>query len=490
MKHTIINFRKGTFCILVLLMLPLAIIQSGCEKLVEAEAPNNSLNGLNVYESDATASSVLSGIYIGMSSANFNGGAFGTSAAVTSLSLFPALSSDELILFNMNNSNYRNYYRYELNSYNVVFMDFWSTIYKVVSVTNTAIEGLNKSTGLTPAVKQQLLGEAKFMRAFCYFYLVNLYGDVPLAISSSPETNRLLSRSPKADVYKQIINDLKEAKSLLNDNYVKEDGSLTTERTRPNKYAATALLARVYLYNNEGNFAEAEAQASEVINNATLYKAISLNDVFLKNSQEAIWQLQPVLTNPSNTQEARFFVLPETGPTGSYPVYLSTNIVNSFETGDNRMTSWVGSVTPGSNTFHFPNKYKNTGTSASVTEYSMILRLAEQYLIRAEARAQQNNIAGAQADLNVIRNRAGLGNTIANDKASLLTAIMQERKVELFTEWGHRWFDLKRSGTIETVMTPVAIQKGTTWNNNWQLYPVPLTDLQRDPNLVQNPGYQ
>jgi hypothetical protein len=224
-----------------------------------------------------------------------------------------------------------------------------------------------------------------------------------------------------------------------------------------------------------------------------LYDTVSLDQVFLKNSKEAIWQIQPVLTSPSNTQDARFFVLSAVGPNFVNPVYLSDNIVNSFESNDKRKTQWVGSVTPtppGSTTFYFPNKYKDIGISSTVTEYLMMLRLSEQYLVRAEARAQQNNISGSQNDLNLVRKRAGLPNTTAADKTSLLTAILQERKVELFTEWGHRWLDLKRTGTIDGIMAAVATQKGSTWNSNWQLYPIPAGDMDRDPNLKQNPGYQ
>jgi hypothetical protein len=120
----------------------------------------------------------------------------------------------------------------------------------------------------------------------------------------------------------------------------------------------------------------------------------------------------------------------------------------------------------------------------------MVFRLAEQYLIRAEARAQQGNVSGSQSDLNAIRTRAGLPNTTANDKASLLTAIQHERQVEMFTEWGHRWFDLKRTGTIDAVMSVIAPAKGGgAWNSNKALLPLPLGDLQADQNLTQNPGY-
>jgi starch-binding outer membrane protein, SusD/RagB family len=477
--------------VVVVVFVLLSFCFSGCKKMLELEAPYTTINSANAFASDATATAVLTGIYMNMSNASFTGGgAFGGGGGITSLSLFPAMSADELTLFATSNSTYLNYYRNTLTSLNIGATDFWSILYKIVFTANTALKGLDESNTLSPAVKKQLLGEAKFVRAFAYLYLVKLYGDVPLALTIDPELNRLLSRSPKAQVYDQIIGDLKDAQNLLNSQYAKGDiiTSTVTERIRPNKWAAAALLARTYLYKSD--FSSAEAEATAVINNTTLYDTVSLTRTFLKDSKEAIWQLQPGLSNPSNTQDARLFVLPAGAPNNSYPVYLSNQIVSSFEAGDNRKTEWTGNIVTSGTTYYYPYKYRNPGTAAAVTEYLIVLRLAEQYLIRAEARAQQNNISGAQSDLNVIRKRARLGNTAATDKASLLSAIMQERKVELFAEWGHRWFDLKRTGTIDAVMNTVAPLKGTTWNTNSQLYPLPLGDIDRGVNLVQNPGYQ
>src|SRR5690606_19066848 len=110
---------------------------------------------------------------------------------------------------------------------------------------------------------------------------------------------------------------------------------------------------------------------------------------------------------------------------------------------------------------------------------------AEQYLIRAEARAQLSNIAGAQADLNKIRIRAGLGETLASSQNELLTAILQERRFELFTEHGHRFFDLKRTGNLDNVL---GSKPG--WNTTDRLFPLPEKELLLNPNLLpQNPGY-
>ena len=166
--------------------------------------------------------------------------------------------------------------------------------------------------------------------------------------------------------------------------------------------------------------------------------------------------------------------------------------MNSFEANDNRKVigKWVKSVTVNNITYYYPFKYKIGRVNVPASEYSMVLRLAEVFLIRAEARAQQNIIDGAKFDINLIRTRAGLGNTTADDKASLLAAILHERQVELFTEWGHRWFDMKRSESLDAIMTPICTQKGGTWMTTAQLYPIPTFELGLNSNLIQNPGYQ
>ncbi|MBS1524864.1 MAG: RagB/SusD family nutrient uptake outer membrane protein, partial [Bacteroidetes bacterium] len=257
---------------------------------------------------------------------------------------------------------------------------------------------------------------------------------------------------------------------------------------RPNKWAATALLARAYLYT--GDWQDAQKQATAIISNTSEYGLSSLNTTFLKNSSEAIWQLQPVNLG-WNTPDAQIFILRSTGPNGStYPVYLSSSLVSAFEKGDQRRTNWIDSVAVNNTIYYYPYKYKSATLNAPVTEYTMVLRLGEQYLIRAEAEANNNDVTDALNDLNLIRNRAGLSNYSGpTDENSVLAGILHERQVELFTEWGNRWLDLKRTKNINAVMTAVASAKGTTWNVDWQLYPIPLYDITQDPNIIQNPGY-
>jgi hypothetical protein len=498
---------------LIILISVLIISGSSCKKLVETPPPSNSITESNVFTVDATAIASLNGIYISM---NEN---FQPFQGNNSISLLAALSADELTLYNGITSGY--YYGYYRNQLSATLgtpfagSEHWTPLYRFVFRCNAAIDGLNKSSSLTPLVKQQLLGEAKFMRAFFYFYLVNTFGDVPLALTTNADANTLLSRSPKADVYKQIIADLKEAEELLGDNFLAPTLlSSTGERVRPTKWAASAMLARAYLYTND--YTNAELKSSAVINYTSLFGPISsvpLNSVFLKNSKEAIWQLQPTVQF-FNTQEAKTFVIPPQGPNSSNnPVFISKQCLNNFEANDQRKLfgNWIDTtiytVTTSPlvrDTVAYCYKYKkneqdqtivstpSTPGYTKMTEYFMVLRLGEQYLIRAEARAQLGNISGAQSDLNTIRIRAGLPNTTANDQASLITAILKERQVELFCEWGHRWFDLKRMGKVDEVMNIATLQKSsgaTSWQSFQQLYPIGLEELQKAPNLVQTPGY-
>jgi hypothetical protein len=182
---------------------------------------------------------------------------------------------------------------------------------------------------------------------------------------------------------------------------------------------------------------------------------------------------------------------------------LTKFLLNTFDTADQRaaLGNWINrtiynSSSTSKDTAYYVFKYKvanSTGVTsvAAMTEYFMVLRLAEQYLIRAEARAQQNNIGGAQSDLNIIRTRAGLPNTTSSTKDDLLSAILNERRHELFCEWGHRWLDLKRTGKVDAVMSVITPLKanGLPWQSYQQLYPLQKSELDRAPNLTQTPGY-
>ncbi|NLR62306.1 RagB/SusD family nutrient uptake outer membrane protein [Chitinophaga polysaccharea] len=464
--------------VLFFALVNIATLLSSCKKLVEINSPTTSITGANVFTNNGTAAAVLTGIYTRMSSDDIRSGGFISTGFLTGLSgdeltLYPGAGDDQLT-------------QYYTNSLLAVTPGAWNQIYPITFITNTAVENIQNSTSLTFEVQKQLLGEAKFMRAFCYFYLINLYGDVPLVISSNYAVNSVLARSPKEQIWAQMIADLKDAKSLLSDKYL--NASLlasTTERVRPTKWAATAMLARAYLYTHD--WKNAEEQSTEVIN-SPLYHLDSLNNVFLSNNPEAIWQLQPV-TQGANTIDAQTYILHSDGLSSIKPVYLSDNLLNSFEKNDQRANEWIDTITISGTLYYFSSKYKSDTIGAPLTEYNTILRLGEQFLIRSEARTQQNNLGGALSDLNMIRRRAWLSDLTINNQSALLNAIYHERQVELFTEWGHRWFDMKRNQSVNSIMNIVTPQKGGSWSPNWQLYPVPPNDILVDANLTQNPGY-
>jgi hypothetical protein len=138
---------------------------------------------------------------------------------------------------------------------------------------------------------------------------------------------------------------------------------------------------------------------------------------------------------------------------------------------------------------YYPFKYKNVLASGTPVEDYMIFRLTEVYLIRAEAavRMPNPNLSSAIADVNIIRNRAGLANSTADitSQTAVLAAVLHERQTEMCFEWGSRWFDLKRTGNAGTVLT--AEKSG--WQPNAALYPIPQAQRQLNSLLTQNPGY-
>jgi hypothetical protein len=450
---------------------------SSCKKYLDVGFPPDKIVADYIYSSDKSAANVLTGIYYDLqASTSFSQGR-------ESVSLQMGLQSDEIAAppGSYLNANYRNNTRF----------DFWSRMYKLVYRTNAALHGLTGSSTLSADVKEKLLGEAYFLRAFCYFYLVNLYGDVPIITSPEYKTNALAARSPVTKVYEQIISDLNLAKGLLTDGYW--DASITKpsdDRVRPNKWAATALLARAYLY--AGSWKDASEEATLVIDQKASYDTVPLNSVFLKNSKEAIWQLQPSYEEGTfnNTLDAQLYIL-SNGPNSFLnPVVASDFLLNTFELTDKRKDEWIGiNTTNDGKTYFFPFKYKFNLPDVPNEEFVMVLRLAEQYLIRAEAKLKLGDEGGAKADLNVIRARAGLPNTNASGPEQLMTAILKERQVELFTEWGHRWFDLKRTGKLDDVMKVVTPLKGGTWSSYKQLFDIPISDLRYNVNLKQNDGY-
>lgn len=465
------------------LSLIMLITLNGCKKAIDVGPSLVNANSANAFTSNSAAQSTVAGIYSSLSSGSFFQG-------INSVGINMGLAADELRPTTPSGSAVGFFYT---NTYSSASPPpFWANFYKQIFFCNTTLAGITASDQITAPVKKQLISELKFLRGFIYFYAVNLYGTPPLTTTNDYKFNNMISNSPATAIYDQIIADLSEAKAgLADNNYVDAAGTSVVDRVRPNKQVAAALLARVYLYLQ--NWKNAENEATELIGNSNYILLPDLNQVFLKNSKEVIFALQPVSKSNPNTFDASLLVV-----TANYNVStqlaLNESLVQAFEPDDKRLANWTSSYTTTTAVpikFNYAYKYKVSTLSPTtpVTEYPIAMRLAEQYLIRSEARAQQNNLSGAADDLNAIRKRAGLLPATAVGQTELLDAIIHERRVELFTEWGHRWFDLKRTNKIDNVMSVAAPLKGGSWSNYKQLMPILPADIMANPNIKQNPGY-
>lgn len=477
----IIKKNINTYSCLISLIL---LFSSSCKKMVDVADPVDTITTNKVFATDDQALSAMAGVYSQMINVGYGGGNLTNGFACGATTLLGSNSSDELVYYG-GNTNPTSLTRVESSP-------LWTTAYQAVYGANGVIEGIEASTAptLTDGMRKRLTGEAKFVRAFAYFYLVNLYGDVPLALTVDFNKTVHMTRTPKAEVYAQMIKDLQDAKSSLGADF---SSSKLGARIRPNKWAATALLARVYLYT--GDYQNAASQAGEVIGQSGLFQLKdNLNDVFLTNSTEAIWQLQqndPTGDRGYTTPEGYGF-LPNNPGVGQYPYRFSDELMQSFEDNDKRKTDWTISVIYNGKTLYSPYKYKKgvKDVTSPLTEYYMVLRLAEQYLIRAESRALGTGELGlAIDDLNVIRHRAGLDNLPGTlSKAEVIKAIEKERRIELFAEWGHRWFDLIRTGRAHDVLS--VLPRKQPWLGDAQfLSPIPDAEIRANNNLTQNPGY-
>lgn len=255
----------------------------------------------------------------------------------------------------------------------------WGELYKTIYNANNVIEGLTKSTSINAVKSKQWIAEAKFLRAYSYFYLTNLWGNVPLVLTTDVDVSALLPQSSQETVYAQILLDLTDASKDLPADYKNYD----QERIRATKWAAEALLARVNLYLERWN--EASSHASAVINETGTYGLITgltdTNSPFIADNKESILQI-PYFNVDYTYEGSSVFT------TAGTLLLRKGNAL--FETGDARKTNWTIDINDRLGVFLgiAPHKYQNDfGDSPS--ERSTLLRLAELYLIRAEARVNR-----------------------------------------------------------------------------------------------------
>ena len=342
----------------------------------------------------------------------------------------------------------------------------WSSAYVGINRANYILDALPEITDLTDAKKAQYKGEALWIRGLMYSLLAKYYGGVPIVDkpSKTVDASILVPRATATETYAFIIKDLEEAATLL---------PAARNPGRATQGAANALLARIYL--ETGDNTKARDKATAVIGNSAYRLLTNYNDLWTnlnRNSAESIYEVQFTTANGNST--AYWFHPTQLG--GRLGFAPSTSLMSAYETGDTRRAASIATHTNGQ-VYGF--KYRQVATGA---ENIPVLRLAEQYLIRAEANARLNApTATVHADINVVRNRAGLANLAATvtSQQALLDAILQERRVELAFE-GFRLQDLKRHGKAVALLGIPAERL---------LFPIPQYERDVNPNLAQNPGY-
>lgn len=473
----------------------LGLAFAGCEKLVVVNPPKDTITTEQVFSNNTQAEWALAAVYTKM----IHGPMlqlFSTSVATENFStglttILGSLSSDEL--YPTGGPSSGSLYYIDINRLAIPFSDVtnqcWKSAYKIIYDANAVIEGIagSKPGVLLESVKQQLTGEALTIRAFSYFYLVNFFGDVPLVLTTDVSKTIGMSRTASKTVYQQIVKDLVTAKSTLLSDY----SAGKQERVRINKWFAEALLSRVYLF--DGQYENAIKSASAIIENTELFKLEDdLNDVFKKESKEAIFQLKPNSSNlATKNATPEGFVFNPVNANSPAMFNFYSDFVQSFAVEDKRKQVWMA----GNGSQLHPHKYKfgeaNSTPNGYQEEYYVVMRLAEIYLIRAEAQIllSDANTALAIANINVLRPRAGLQLLSNNLNAEdVKVAIANERKFELFAEWGHRWLDLKRTGKAVEVLSTIEVNK--PWLGEYQLlYPIPISEIDNNVNIAQNPRY-
>lgn len=351
-------------------------------------------------------------------------------------------------------------------------LNMWSALYRQIDRDNVILDRVPQITGIPTSTSNEIQGEAYFLRALSYHNLVKYWGAVPMPLKSAATAAEAstYTRTPVAQVYVQILSDLDNAAKLVT----------ATSNTRAATVAGVnALRARVLFYrgtltNSTADFAAALTAANTVLAGRDTL-TVPYANLFTATGDNTSEDIFRVAFTPSQENDLGYYFL----QAGRHEARVTSNLYNSYEAGDVRKAVTTTPRSSGSTTYQ-GNKYPTT----TGTEHPHVIRLAEVVLIKAEILARQNDLAGAVAEYNKVRVRAGLAKhvlgTNVTTQADVLAAILKERRAELALE-GDRWPDLVRLGIAGTVKTLT--------NPGYNLFPIPAHDISANTNLTQNPAY-
>ena len=460
------NLKKINISIF-LFAIPVLLITPSCKDLLDPK-PLLYVSEDNSIVNKKSADAALIGAYNALSQNNYQGNTFRYIAD---------LASDNLRWVGNSPSN-REFDVHDVFATNTSISSLWGALYKTINISNNII-------GAVPNVDDQTfsqidrntaVGEAHFIRALAYFDLVRLWGNVPIITEGtrSPSSGDGIGNSAPAIVYQQITADLNAAQSLLPLN------PASLNRNRASVYAVYALKARLFLYLKDWD--KAADYADLVIQEAARFTLVKPYQQFFtaKNTTESIFEIDYTVNN-KNSYASNWFASNITG--GTKELLPTDDLISLLRGpyGGDRKALLLDINTPPKGIITYGNMNFKISTGENQV---YVLRLAEQYLIRAEAKAELEEPAAAVADIRTVRLRANAATDDLNglsDKATIISKILVERRMELAYE-SHRWFDLIRRGLAEDVLDIDDADK--------LLYPIPRQELLVDHALTQNPGYK
>lgn len=454
------NSKDISVRIIKIVALSTVLFFSSCEDSILNLQPEQAISSDEAIINKKSADAALFGAYDKLQSGSYYGSEFVAAAY---------LSGGDVVWTGSLNY-YRSYNNHTLSADNSSVNSIWYAIYSALNAANQVIDKVTALTSpdLTDTEKNRIIGEAYFIRALSLFDLGRTWGNVPIITKATVTAHDFdgVKQSTQSDVYKQVITDLEKALTLLPEKI---------DRNRAQKNTARALLARVYLYAE--NWAKAEEYASLLIADSN-YQLVDYPTFFQSSgTKESIFELL-YTTSDKNGHSLLWLTSAQGGRREWAPSEAIVSLLSDPAVGGTRKALYKDQSTTSNPKFYVGQLYwRTTGDDPAY-----ILRISEQYLIRAEARVKKANpdLTGALADLNAVRLRAKVAASQASTAADLLTAIETDRRVEFAFE-PHYWFDLVRTKRAGTVL-------GVTDQNKW-IFPIPYNDLAADKDLVQNPGY-
>ncbi len=496
------------------------VVASGCKDYLNV-APQGQLSEDAIRTDPAAAQKLVDGVYNAM----YLGG-FGPDVHGLQFVILTDIASDDADKGSTPNDygDALTIDNFTLTPTNGTVNNAWNGYYQAISRANQALDKIPLSPA-SDVVKNNLLGQVRFLRGYFYFNLVRLFGGVP-KLDRVPQASEINSpefqqRAPVADIYNFIISDLQFAADNL-------PLKGATETGRATKAAAQGMLAKVYLY--QKNYQKAFDLSNEIVTGKSGAYALypTYADIWRTvgaNSSESVFEVQAGINASCDNSAVNLYTVsqgPRSGGKGGWADLgfgfnnPTTDLVSAYEPGDVRKAGsiifiqptapagqrstgtvlWDGFRIPSKDSvenfrysykaYHSRTKEPNCGNNDYLPKNIRVLRYAEVLLIHAEAAAQLGNTAAAQTDLDLVRARAGLGTKPATQES-----IWQERRVELALEHD-RFFDLVRQESVQPGrIVPIFAAQGKAFTKGKnEVFPIPQPQIDLSGGrLTQNPGY-